>query len=96
MESKSHLVLGDAGLDFWVSDFVKAALVELAKGIEHFSPFFGGETVRILQIKHGIAGSAEGYSGEAGGEEAAPPHSGEKSLAIASLGELRGETNEGG
>ena len=96
MESKSHLVLGDAGLDFWVADFVKAALVELAKGIEHFSPFFGGETVRILQIKHGIAGSAEGYSGEAGGEKAAPPHSGEKSLAIASLGELRGETNEGG
>ncbi len=96
LHAERHLVLGDPGLDFRITEGPMMPVVQFIEGIEHVTSVGGEDAGRVLEVEDGIAGAAEGDAGVAGGEEAGTPHAGEEGLAIAGGGEGRGEDDEGG
>ncbi len=96
LHAERHLVLGDPGLDFGITEGAMMPVVQFIEGIEHVTSVGGQDAGRVLEVEDGIAGAAEGDAGVAGGEEAGTPHAGEEGLTIAGGGEGGGEDDEGG
>ena len=92
LHAEGHLVLGDAGFDLGVVEFLVMDTVEVAKVVEGFAAEVGVDTVGVVEVEDGILAGTEADALVFGREEAGSPEAVVEGLA----GPVGGHGDEGG
>lgn len=96
LHAKRHFVLRDSGGGFRVGKSLAGKLIQLVQRIQHRAPAVGIHTLRIFDVEHWIADTAEGDAGESRGQKTAAPHAGKQGLGGLFGGPTRVSTTKAG
>ena len=81
LHAVGHLGLADAGGDLRVAGLGEIESIERVGALEQGLALLAGETLRVTEIKHGLAGATELDALVGARQEAAAPEAGEQALA---------------